>query len=57
MSRTFLMGDIHGKWQFVENLCKKKDTTIEDKVILLGDTGLNFFTGDDAWRNKNIKKN
>ena len=56
MSRTFLMGDIHGKWQFVENLCKKKDTTIEDKVILLGDTGLNFFTGDDAWRNKNIKK-
>ena len=56
MSRIFLMGDIHGKWQFVENLCKKKDTTIEDKVILLGDTGLNFFTGDDAWRNKNIKK-
>ena len=36
MSRTFLMGDIHGKWQFVENLCKKKDTAIKDKVILLG---------------------
>jgi 3-oxoacid CoA-transferase subunit A len=43
MGRTFVMGDIHGKGFLVENFVNKHNTTIDDKLILIGDTGLNFF--------------
>ena len=47
MSKVYAMSDVHGKWQFVRDfILRNKMTenfTKEDTLILLGDTGANFF--------------
>lgn len=47
MNKVYAMSDIHGKWQFVRDFILRNKTkekfTKEDTLILLGDTGANFF--------------
>lgn len=41
--RVFVKGDIHGETVDLENFCKDNCLTEDDVVILLGDTGINYF--------------
>ena len=47
MNKVYVMSDIHGKWQYVRDFILrnkiKEKFTKEDTLILLGDTGANFF--------------
>lgn len=61
MNRVYALGDIHGAWQPVRDLYnnnklkEKMDKT--DTLILLGDSGLNYFFNerDDATKTKLMK--
>lgn len=59
MNRIFLLGDIHGRWQPIRDLntrlIKKFDDT--DTIILLGDSGLNYYLDkrDDSFKEKMSK--
>lgn len=45
MNRIFVLADIHGNWRLIRDfnirLVEKLDET--DTIILLGDTGANYF--------------
>lgn len=41
----YLTGDIHGNPLPIINFCKKMELTKEDIIILLGDVGVNYYTG------------
>lgn len=41
--RVFVKGDIHGMTQKLQEFCKENQLTTEDVIILLGDTGINYF--------------
>ena len=41
----YLTGDIHGNPLPIINFCKKIELTKEDIIILLGDVGVNYYTG------------
>ena len=41
--RVFVKGDIHGMTNEVKNFCEENKLTTEDVIILLGDTGINYF--------------
>lgn len=39
---VYITGDIHGSISYIEDFCRKYSTTIEDILIILGDTGFNY---------------
>lgn len=43
MSRVFITGDKHGKYDTIRNFCLKWNTSKEDLLIVLGDNGINYF--------------
>lgn len=49
----YLTGDIHGNPLPIINFCKKIELTKEDIIILLGDVGVNYYTGS---RDNKIKE-
>lgn len=49
----YLTGDRHGKLQDIELFCQKKNTSREDVLIILGDSGINYL-GDLRDRGKKI---
>ena len=40
-----LTGDTHGHFERIEAFCRKKQTTVDDILIILGDAGFNFGGG------------
>ena len=43
MGRIFITGDCHGKFNFLEDFCRKNETTRDDILIILGDAGINYY--------------
>jgi 3-oxoacid CoA-transferase subunit A len=50
----YLTGDIHGNPLPIINFCKKLNLTEKDIIIILGDVGVNYYTGS---RDNRIKEN
>lgn len=47
---VYITGDIHGSVSRIEDFCLKYSTTIEDTLIILGDTGFNYYRNyRDDW--------
>lgn len=40
---VYITGDIHGDIMKIITFCNRFDLTPKDKIIILGDVGLNFF--------------
>lgn len=51
MSKIYIMGDTHGDWRKMQNLCQ--NMTEEDIVIHVGDHGVNYYGN---YRDENLKK-
>lgn len=49
----YVTGDTHGKFDRVLEFCKRKKTRKKDILIILGDTGINYYLGK---KNKLIKE-
>ena len=43
MSNIYITGDIHGDFMFLNFFCSQYNTTKDDILIILGDSGLNYF--------------
>ncbi|MEG1299591.1 MAG: metallophosphoesterase [Erysipelotrichaceae bacterium] len=67
--RIFITGDKHGNFDFLTEFCHDNKTTVNDILIILGDTGLNYYVSNFSletndkiqyqnleWA-KNVKKN
>lgn len=50
----YITGDKHGDYDFIEEFCKYNKTTIDDILIILGDTGINYYLDDRAKELKEI---
>lgn len=46
MKRIYFMGDIHGSYTPIQALNRKEELTSEDSIVLLGDTGLNYYQSE-----------
>lgn len=46
----YITGDTHGEFSGIENFIQRLNTSIKDILIILGDTGINYFVnnGDDT---------
>lgn len=55
MKRPFyyVTGDTHGDFDRIEQFCKSENTSSNDVMIILGDSGINYYGG---WRDINAKK-
>lgn len=53
MGRLYITGDIHGETSKLKALCSEVNSTKDDMVIILGDSGFNYFIGDNS---KSIKE-
>lgn len=53
MSNFYITGDTHGNFENIIDFCEKHQTSTEDVIIILGDSGINYF-GDK--RDIKIKK-
>lgn len=42
-SRIFITGDKHRNFKNVKKYCKRKKTTVDDVLIIVGDCGLNYY--------------
>lgn len=45
-NRIFITGDTHGDFDFLTSFCSNNNTTVKDILIILGDSGINYFKGD-----------
>ncbi len=43
-ARVFITGDTHGDFRRIKKFCNIADTTKSDTLIILGDSGLNYYT-------------
>ncbi len=50
----YLTGDTHRDFTRIIELCKKFETTKEDIVIILGDSGINYFEGEEDIKLKEV---
>ena len=53
-NRVFITGDTHGNFRRVRELCNKAETSKDDTLIILGDSGINYYT--DLRRKRYIKE-
>ncbi len=51
----YITGDTHGRFERIENFCKKQNTTKDDIIIILGDAGVNFSPEYDKNKKKYLK--
>ena len=49
----YITGDTHGDFERVREFCYKYKTTREDTLIVLGDTGINYYLDDRDYILKN----
>ena len=57
MNRAFVTGDCHKQFMRLEYFCKKENTTLDDVLIILGDSGINYFLDErDEWDKKFLSK-
>lgn len=57
MNRLFITGDTHGRFDKIEYLCRKENTSTDDICIILGDVGINFYLNDtDAIKKRRLAK-
>ena len=42
MNRAYVIGDRHGRFKEIKQLCYEQKTTLDDYVVILGDVGLNY---------------
>lgn len=54
MARYFLRGDSHGDFKWLPRFTEYEETTTEDVLIILGDSGINYFL--DKYEAKKKKK-
>lgn len=47
MSRYYIIGDIHGQFERIEQFCLDNQTTKDDVLIILGDAGINYYGPND----------
>lgn len=52
---VYITGDTHGDFNGIKNFCIDRDTTKNDLIIILGDSGLNYY-GENNSRERNLKK-
>ena len=43
---VFITGDTHGKFEHISDFASRMNTSTEDVMIILGDSGLNYFVHD-----------
>lgn len=48
----YITGDTHGEFARIKSFCKKKNTTKDDIMIILGDAGINYY----GWTRDHMKK-
>ena len=48
----YVTGDKHRNFNEIKKFCKENNTTKDDIIIILGDVGLNFFSGIKDWSKK-----
>lgn len=48
----YLTGDTHGQFDRIEDFCQANQTKIDDILIILGDVGVNYYSGKKDIRNK-----
>lgn len=41
---TYITGDTHGDFRHLKRFCKIAETTKDDTIIILGDSGINYYT-------------
>ena len=57
MGKIFLTGDCHKYFGRLKDFCRENNTTKDDVLILLGDSGINYFLdGRDEYDKKFLKK-
>ena len=54
-TRVYIRGDVHGNFNWLESFCETEHTTINDVIILAGDSGLLFF-GKNHSHEKTMKE-
>lgn len=52
--KTYITGDTHGDFSFLEEFCRVHDTTINDVLIILGDAGILYY-GAKSKKEKQLK--
>lgn len=52
MSRFFITGDTHRKFDKIERFCVENNTTKEDVICILGDAGINFYLDSSDFKLK-----
>lgn len=51
--KFFITGDKHRNFEYVKSFCRDMNTRRKDVLIILGDTGFNYY---DDWRDDKLKK-
>lgn len=55
VNRVFIVGDRHGDWSLLPDWCKNNNTTTQDILITLGDSGI-LYGEKESFREQFIKK-
>lgn len=55
VNRIYIRGDVHGDFDWLAKFCKQENTTLNDVMILAGDSGLLFY-GKTKVREELLKK-
>ena len=54
---VYVTADPEGNFKYIEDFCKKFNTTTDDILIILGDAGINYDKGaGDYYTKKNLSK-
>ena len=53
-NNVYVTGDTHGNFEWLPQWCEKLNTTLDDALIILGDSGILYY-GNDNWQEKKIK--
>lgn len=48
-NRVFIRGDTHGDFTFLPKFCAENETTTSDLLIILGDSGINYYKVDSNY--------
>lgn len=51
--KAFVTGDTHGSFSHIEEFCERNHTTKDDVLVVLGDSGINYF---EDFRDEELKK-
>jgi len=54
---VYITGDTHGDFSRIEYFCRRMETTRDDIMIILGDTGINYYLNSKDYRLKSHLRN